>query len=256
MWRPLFAFLGAALSAVAEASGFFQILYDTSTPSDSRYRPDFGYAVYVEYAGRRILMDTGTDPVIMAHNLDVAGVAVDKLDAIVMTHNHTDHTGALAQLRARHPQVPVYVPPGQAFSVGEITPVVDSRQIAPGLWVIRGHTDKPTAGISDDLSLVVATVRGLYVLSSCSHSGVGQIVDRARSVAGAAVHYFSGGARLVFRPEPDTVAVAQALTTRNVELVSPSHCSLSHRVDTNLRGVLNERLVPSQLGVRVALPSG
>ena len=76
-------------------------------------------------------------------------------------------------------------------------------------------------------------------------------MDRTRKVTGENVYYFSGGARLVHRPEGDTKIVASALDQRNVQVVSPSHCSLSHRVDRDFRDALGERVQGSQLGNKI-----
>jgi metal-dependent hydrolase (beta-lactamase superfamily II) len=76
----------------------------------------------------------------------------------------------------------------------------------------------------------------------------GQIVDRASELSGEDMYYFSGGARLVHRPAGDNREVAEALDRRKVQVVSPSHCSLSHRVDKDFRQALGERVRSSQLG--------
>jgi len=170
---------------------------------------------------------------------------------VVVSHNHFDHAGGLERIRAMNPNLPVYVPPNQVFPVGDVHVVADHLRVTPNVFVIRGHTIVPTAGISDDLSVVLRSSSGPYVLSTCSHSGVGQIVDRASKLLGEDVYYFSGGARLVHRPEGDTQVVAEALDRRNVQVVSPSHCSLSHRVDRQFRETLGERVRSSQLGKKI-----
>ncbi|MGC1379044.1 MAG: MBL fold metallo-hydrolase, partial [Anaerolineales bacterium] len=69
----------------------------------------------IEIAGRRILVDCGIRPSPKA----AAGLAADQLpdlsrieggalDAILVTHAHTDHTGALELVLERYPDAPVY----------------------------------------------------------------------------------------------------------------------------------------------------
>jgi len=73
--------------------------------------------ILVETAGRRVLVDCGIRPSPRAN----AGLAPDqlpdlsrlesgsgKLDAVLVTHAHTDHTGALELVLERFPDVPVY----------------------------------------------------------------------------------------------------------------------------------------------------
>jgi len=235
----------------ADPQNYFQIVYDTSEPAIPGLKPDFGYAVYIHVDGRRILLDTGTSPDIMEQNLVTAGVNVNKLDMVIISHNHFDHAGGLKRVRAMNPKVPVYVPPNQVFPIDNVKVVKDYLQVTPNVFVIRGHTDVPTSGISDDLSVVLLSRSGPYVLSTCSHSGVGQIMDRASKLTGEDIYYFSGGSRLVHRPEDDTQIVIEALDQRKVQIVSPSHCSLSHRIDREFREVLGERVRSSQLGKKI-----
>lgn len=240
-----------SVAAQAEPRGYFQIVYDTSKPTDPKYQTDFGYAVFIHYDGKRILMDTGTNPSIMENNLRVAGIDPATLDMVVMTHNHHDHAGGLKRIRELNPRVPVLIPPGQDFGISSVNVVDEHVHVTPNIFIIRGHTDVPTAGIYDDLSVVLRSASGPYVLSSCSHSGVDHILDRASQVAGEGIYYFSGGSRLIHRPEGDAEKVAKVLAERNVQVVSPSHCNLSHRVDGVFRKQLGARVAGSQLGRKI-----
>ena len=45
-----------------KADGFFQVLYDTTRPVSPAYRTDMGYAVFVDYDGKRLLLDIARVP--------------------------------------------------------------------------------------------------------------------------------------------------------------------------------------------------
>ena len=76
-------------------------------------------SILIEIAGRRLLIDAGIRPSPKAR----WGLAGDQLpdlslieqqgglDAILVTHAHTDHTGALELVSERYPHAPVYATP-------------------------------------------------------------------------------------------------------------------------------------------------
>jgi glyoxylase-like metal-dependent hydrolase (beta-lactamase superfamily II) len=64
------------------------------------------YIVRTQGADRGILIDPGAEPERLIEALDGLGVA---LEAILITHTHFDHVGAVAAL-ARHTGAPVYCP--------------------------------------------------------------------------------------------------------------------------------------------------
>lgn len=95
------------------------ILFDAiGSPSD--LTPGWGYSALVEYNGKRILFDTGGDEKAFIHNVDKLGVDLTRLDAVIVTHRHGDHTGGLSYVLLKNPKVKVYTPEDLAlFSTGE-----------------------------------------------------------------------------------------------------------------------------------------
>ena len=69
-----------------------------------------GFAAIIENKGKRILFDTGLTELTVA-NADALGVDLTKLDAIVLSHNHFDHTGGLMATLARCGETDVYIRP-------------------------------------------------------------------------------------------------------------------------------------------------
>jgi len=55
-----------------------------------------GNAILVETARSRILIDAGFAPRVLKHRLAVAGVAPQSIEAVVVTHEHTDHEKGVA----------------------------------------------------------------------------------------------------------------------------------------------------------------
>ncbi len=67
-----------------------------------------GNCVYVKYGDEEILIDAGTSYKKICKALEVAGTSIDNIKAVLVTHEHTDHTSGLHVL-ARHTNIPIYI---------------------------------------------------------------------------------------------------------------------------------------------------
>ena len=60
---------------------------------------EWGFAAVVEIDGRRILFDTGARPRTVLENARELKVDLASITDVILTHNHSDHTGGLVTLR-------------------------------------------------------------------------------------------------------------------------------------------------------------
>ncbi|MGI9554100.1 MAG: MBL fold metallo-hydrolase [Thermodesulfobacteriota bacterium] len=63
-----------------------------------------GNSLYIESSHSKILVDAGIGPRVLKKRLESIGVKIDEIDAVIVTHEHIDHTRSIAKL-----PVPVYV---------------------------------------------------------------------------------------------------------------------------------------------------
>ena len=85
------------------------ILYDAFGKT-STMKKDWGFSAYIEYAGKKILFDTGNNADIFAHNVKAKGIDLTKLDFAIISHRHGDHTSGLSYLLKVNPSVKIYAP--------------------------------------------------------------------------------------------------------------------------------------------------
>ena len=85
------------------------ILYD-AFGKPSTLKRGWGYSALVEYGGKRVLFDTGSDSNDFAYNVKTLGVDLTTLDFVVLTHRHGDHTGGLNHVLSVNPGVKIYTP--------------------------------------------------------------------------------------------------------------------------------------------------
>ena len=84
-------FLGTGTSQGVPMIGCSCEVCRSSDPRDKRYRA----SAFVEYGGLDILVDAGPD-----FRSQMLRAGIRHLDAILLTHNHKDHTGGLDDVRA------------------------------------------------------------------------------------------------------------------------------------------------------------
>lgn len=99
--------VGAA--AVQEPPARVTILYD-AFGKPSALKRGWGYSSLVEYRGKRILFDTGGNLGDFTLNADALAVDLSRLDFVVLTHRHGDHTSGLHQVLKVNPTVKIYTP--------------------------------------------------------------------------------------------------------------------------------------------------
>lgn len=238
------------------------MLYD-AFGKPSALRTDWGYAVLVEYDGKRILFDTGNNPDIFAHNAETKGIDLAKLDFVVMSHRHGDHMGGLAHVLRVNPKVRIYAPKegfgvfgadlpssfyrkdaslppeqryydgtpptimrfGAAWPSANFQLVDKNTEIAPGIHLISLVSDKPGTLELCELSLAINTPEGLVIVVGCSHPGIDRIVEEASTI-NPHIHFIAGGFHLVVSSDPDIQKVVSALHDRfQVDYVAPGHCT-------------------------------
>jgi len=103
-----FAFLAPPAPA-QDAPARATVLYD-AFGKPSALKRGWGYSALVEYGGRRVLFDTGGNLEDFASNAAALGVDLARLDFVVLTHRHGDHTSGLHHVLKVNPSVRIYTP--------------------------------------------------------------------------------------------------------------------------------------------------
>ena len=72
------------------------------------YSGSGGNATYIEAAGKRILIDAGKNARSLCRALSEIGSDIGKIDAIFITHEHSDHVSALEIISKKH-EIPIHM---------------------------------------------------------------------------------------------------------------------------------------------------
>lgn len=93
----------------------------------------------------RVLVDNGFNLRQLRRRLARAGLSIDAIDAVVVTHEHSDHAGGVAAL-ARRRRIPVFATAGTAQACGLTARGCDWRPLKDGAIVgIGGLSVRPYA---------------------------------------------------------------------------------------------------------------
>lgn len=238
------------------------ILYDAFSDSKEVIK-DWGFSALIEHDGKRILFDTGNNAETFEHNVKAIGVDLSKLDFVVISHRHADHTTGLKYLLSANPRVPVYapmesfglfggaapptlikpvtslpdrmryyagkypdkIPTGYPWSSGNFVLVDKLTEISPGIFLVFTISKTPGTLELRELSLVLREPGGLSVIVGCSHPGIEEILQAA-SVIDPHMHFLCGGLHLVSTPETEIDRLVDSLKNKwKLEKVAPGHCT-------------------------------
>jgi len=175
-----------------------------------------------------ILFDTGGDGGILLANMRACGIEAAEIDAVVLSHNHFDHTGGLGAFLEANSHVTVYLPKvfPEAFKqhvrkAGATVVKTDApRKVCTGAWT----TGVLGRGIPEQ-GLYLKGRRGLVVMTGCAHPGIVRIVEAATAHAGVKPDTVMGGFHLAGASQRDVRSVIDALKQLGVVHMAPCHCS-------------------------------
>ncbi|MBN1268864.1 MAG: MBL fold metallo-hydrolase [Kiritimatiellae bacterium] len=91
-----------------ESAGITVLVDNTARTPD--LLAEHGFSVLVETAGHRLIFDAGQGDA-LEHNAKQLGVSLADNNAVVISHGHYDHTGALASLMTQAPRARVLLHP-------------------------------------------------------------------------------------------------------------------------------------------------
>ena len=202
------------------------VVYDNN-PFDPRLETAWGFSALVEYRGQILLFDTGGDGRILLDNMRVLGIDPARIQSIVLSHAHRDHTGGLSALLENSDQPTVYLLPSFADSykrqLGLVTQV---RESMPGQVIANGLlTTGEIGGSIPEQALMIQTGKGLVVITGCAHPGIVRIIERAMELTGKPVYLVLGGFHLGNKSESEISAILADFRKLGVEKVAPCHCT-------------------------------
>ncbi len=191
-------------------------------------KTDWGFSCLIEGAEKTILFDTGANPDIFLHNVAQMKIDLSKVQQVVISHDHGDHTGGLMAALARSHNAVVYLL--SAFSPGLKKNIQGSgakvlfadqpRELCPGVFV-SGSLGTQIR----EQALIVNSGKGLVVITGCAHPGIVSMLKKIKEEFARDIYLVLGGFHLLELQDTQVKDIIGQFRTLGVTNCGATHCT-------------------------------
>ncbi|GAA0176634.1 MBL fold metallo-hydrolase [Clostridium sediminicola] len=240
-----------------------KVLVDNNTYIDQYYCGEPAVSYYIEDEDKKLLLDVGYSDLFL-RNATALGIDIDKINTIIVSHGHDDHTRGLKYYFEQnnrkntsiiaHPDafkektidnLKICSPILQEELQGKCNLVLSKQPIKISDHITflgeipqinnfekRKAIGKQIVGetevddyVFDDTALVYKNDNGIYIITGCSHSGICNIVEYAKEVCkDNRVLGIIGGFHL-FEVTEQAYKTIEYLKENKVKELYPCHCT-------------------------------
>ncbi|MFA5356311.1 MAG: MBL fold metallo-hydrolase [Candidatus Omnitrophota bacterium] len=207
-----------------------KILFD-KVSLDQKLRTGWGVSFLID---DKILFDTGEKGEWLLENMRLLGIDINKIEAVVISHDHWDHWGGLWDLLQHKKGMRVYICPnfGRVFkdktkeSGAGLIEAERLTQIAPGIFSTGEIAGAYHGKYMAEQAVVLKTVNGLTIITGCAHPGILKIVEKVKAkFSNEPVYLVLGGFHLMESDKRAIEIIAESFKKMGIMKVGPTHCS-------------------------------
>jgi len=254
-----------------------KVLVDNNTFIDKYYFGEPAVSYYIEDADSKILFDVGYSDLFI-QNASALEIDLRNTTDIVISHGHDDHTGGLKHFFEQFsiPDIRITAHP-MAFDekmIGEasISSPLSAVQLAKKAKLTL--SDKPVKVseniyflgqippmndfeerrpvgedyLYDDSAIVFKSVKGLYIITGCSHSGICNIIEYSKQVCDdEKIAGVIGGFHL-FDVDLRVKKTIEYFLKNNIDELYPCHC-----VSFQVKAEISKYAPVNEVGVSMEL---
>ncbi len=236
---------------------------------DENFDVEHGLSVYFEKDNKKFLFDTGQSDLFLK-NADKLGIGLDKIDYLILSHGHYDHTGGLTHLQLNkkvkiiaHPHCfypkydgiryigfPKYKPDWIILLKEKPTKLTKNihflGQIPGERRASLGHYIKNSIKsrdfLLDDSGVAIIEKNTLIIISGCSHSGIVNIVKYAKKLFNLEKIIVIGGFHMLNYSGEEIDATIKELKKLGIIKIYPGHCTGEKAIKKILSSFDGDRL--------------
>lgn len=233
--------------------------------SEGNIKGEWGLCIYIEYNGKKILLDTGASD-LFTRNAEIYGIDLSDIDIAVLSHAHSDHANGMEHFLKKNKKSSFYLQETarencyvkkfifrkyigihkgilQKYS-DRIVYVKGDYKLCDGVYLIPHKTpelekigqrenmyikkDKTWIfdNFSHEQSLVFDTKKGLVIFNSCSHGGASTIINEIKTTfPDKHVYALIGGFHLFNKSDSEIREFADEIRKTKVNYLCTGHCT-------------------------------
>ncbi|HDD64847.1 MAG TPA: MBL fold metallo-hydrolase [Firmicutes bacterium] len=207
-----------------------KVLFDRDS-IDKRLKIGWGLSFLID---ENVLFDTGENGKYLLKNMEILSVNIEKIEKIVISHDHWDHTGGLWDLLEKKKDFKVYgcINFSNEFkdnvknSGNELIEVENFIQIEKDIYTTGEIGGKYRGSFMPEQSLILKTENGLTVLTGCAHPGILEIIKEVKKlIPDEKIYMVAGGFHLIEEDRRTIQYIAEEFKKLGVKKAGPTHCS-------------------------------
>jgi 7,8-dihydropterin-6-yl-methyl-4-(beta-D-ribofuranosyl)aminobenzene 5'-phosphate synthase len=181
----------------------------------------------------KVLFDTGERSSYLLSNMNRMGINISDIKAVVISHDHWDHTNGLWDLLKERPGLDLYVCPGFSSNfknkarsyVCDIVEVDSFTKITDGIYTTGQIERLLDIDLIPEQALVLETDKGLTIMTGCAHPGIINIVEYVTDNIKSNIYLIMGGFNLIYKSIGEVNNINDKFNQLGVEKVGPAHCT-------------------------------
>ncbi len=205
-----------------------RILFD-NTAASKDFTRSWGFSALIDFRGKRILFDSGSDPILLLEHMDKMKIDPKSIDEAIISHHHGDHRRGIYWAFEKNPKMKVHFLDSfgiEAFKAADQVKMKPNRVKGPFELMQGVYSTGPIDGLPPEQALLLETSQGLVMIVGCSHPGVVKMVESALAQRKQnSIRLLLGGFHLL-KTEPEQIRkIVNRLDELKVKVVLPAHCT-------------------------------
>ena len=207
-----------------------KILFNTEGINNN-FSIGWGISVLIDKA---VLFDTGENEDYLFNNIEKLNINIANLEAVIISHDHWDHTGGLWRILKERKGIRIYACPqfSQLFKDkvknlgGKLIELDSFYGIEENIFVTGEIPGTYNGAYMPEQALVIRSEKGLTVITGCAHPGIVKMLKKIKEKFPEDQFYLVfGGFHLANKDKRETEIIVNSFKEMNIEKVGPTHCT-------------------------------